>query len=156
MVIQSSDITSKVLQVLIRKINKLWSYRKLFIQVGNCPEQVGETVMLQQAGILEQRQQKLPLLLQEGFEPAKVYISAVNLNFEVMRKVASFLEIFLCPVLSNVQVTGNLQAVIEMFEEVSKEEVAQFAEKSSHHHIEFLQFSLPLSAGQEALDDDHH
>jgi len=51
---------------------------------------------------------------------------------------------------------GDLQAVIEMFEQVLKEPVAQFAEKSSQHHVEFLQFSLHLPAGQEALDDNHH
>lgn len=124
-----------MLQVLFRKIYKRWPYRKFFIQVGNCPEQAGKTVMLQQAGILEQRQQELPLLLQESFDPAEVYISAVNLDSELLGKAVSFSEIFLCPACSNVQVAGNLLAVVEIYEEVSMEMVAYFTEESSHHHI---------------------
>jgi len=66
------------------------------------------------------------------------------------------LKVLLGPVSSNVQVAGNLHAVIEMFEQVLKEPVAQLAEKSSQHHIEFLEFSLHVAAGQEALDDNHY
>jgi len=71
-VIHPSDITGKMLQVFIGKTGKRWPCLKLFIEMGNCPEQVGKPVMLQQVGILEQGQQELSLLCQEGFEPIKV------------------------------------------------------------------------------------
>ena len=155
-VIHSSDVASKVLQVLIGKAGKRRPSFKLFIQVGSCPEQIGEAVMLQQTGILEQRQQEFSLLRQKCFEPSQVYVPTVDLNSEVAGEFDGFSKVFLRPALTNAQVPGNLQTVIEMSEEVLKEVVAHFTEESSYHHIELLQFGLPLPASQEALDDNHH
>ena len=51
------DVAGDVLEVFVRKTEKRRSGLKFFIYVGDCPEQVGKAVMLQQAGVLEQRQQ---------------------------------------------------------------------------------------------------
>ena len=77
-------------------------------------------------------------------------------HYGMVCKSDSFLEISLCPALRDVQMSGNLKPVIEMFEEVLKKLIAYFTEKSSHYHVEFLQFSLHLATSQEALNNNHH
>jgi hypothetical protein len=47
-------------------------------------------------------------------------------------------------------------AVTEIFDEVSQEIVADFAEEGPDGHIKLIKYGLLFPPGQDALDDDDH